>query len=354
MSRTKRLLLRRVALASVALAVAVAAAGAWLWLTLPDPSPLARENPRTTALIEQRRAEARTAKRPFRPRQIWIPADRIPPVLVQAVLLSEDANFFGHEGIDWAAMRDAAEHDLKVGRFARGASTLTQQLAKNLWLGTEKSLWRKAKEAVLAAKLERALSKRRILALYLNVVELDDGVFGFEAGARHHLGTSAAALTPAQAVVLASMLPAPRRVDLARPSSWLRSRSRRLLDRMRDHRRLTAAEHQRASAELERILAGPMPTDDAAEPPPEEDEAGAAVDAPRDVKLVSAPGANLERDADRDRDADADRDLEPEPEPEPDLAPAPELAPAAAQNGGDVTGGQSATVPNEQAAPPHE
>jgi monofunctional glycosyltransferase len=258
------------AIAALLLALAAAAAAAGLWLALPDPTPLARENPRTTALIEQRRAEARTGRRPFRPRQAWIPLDRISPDLVKAVLISEDANFFGHEGIDWEAIRDAAEHDLKVGRFARGASTLTQQLARNLWLGTEKSLWRKVKEAVLAAKLERALSKKRILALYLNVVEMGEGVFGVEAGARDRFGTSAAALSPAQAVVLASLLPAPRRVDLGRPTSWLKARSRRLLDRMRDHGRLTPDEHRSASAQLERILAGPTPGDDREEPPEEE------------------------------------------------------------------------------------
>jgi monofunctional glycosyltransferase len=177
------------------------------------------------------------------------------------------------------AVRDAAEHDLRVGRFARGASTITQQLAKNLWLGTRKSLWRKVEEAVLAAKLERTLSKRRILALYLNVVELDDGVFGAEAGARHRFGTSAADLSAAQAAVLASLLPAPRRVDLAHPSSWLKSRSRRLLDRMLAAGRVSAEEHLRASAELERILAGPVPTDDREEPP--EDEAATVAAAPR-------------------------------------------------------------------------
>jgi monofunctional biosynthetic peptidoglycan transglycosylase len=263
-------LLRRLALAAVALAAVAAAGFAALWAALPDAAPLARENPRTTALIDQRRAEARERRRPFRPRQSWVGAERISPRLVQAVLLSEDANFFGHEGIDWVAVRDAAEHDLKVGRFARGASTITQQLAKNLWLGTRKSLWRKAEEAVLAAKLERGVSKRRILTLYLNVVELDDGVFGAEAGARQRFGTSAADLSTAQAVVLASMLPAPRRADLSHPSTWLRSRSRRLLDRMLAARRIGAEEHLRASAELERILAGPRPEDDGEEPPEEE------------------------------------------------------------------------------------
>jgi monofunctional glycosyltransferase len=259
--------------AGLALALTAACTAAWLWRTLPDPAGLARENPRTTALIEQRRAEARAARRPFRPRQAWIPLEQISPTLVKAVLASEDANFFGHDGLDWEAIRDAAEHDLKVGRFARGASTVTQQLARNLWLGTEKSLWRKAKEAVLAAKLERALSKKRILALYLNVVEMGDGVFGVEAGARERFGTSAAALSPAQAVVLASILPAPRRVDLERPSSWIKARSRRLLDRLRDHGRLTADEHRSASAGLERILAGPAPRDDREEPPEEEQAA---------------------------------------------------------------------------------
>jgi monofunctional biosynthetic peptidoglycan transglycosylase len=287
-SRTSRTL-RRAALAALALALAAAAALGGLWGTLPDPSPLARENPRTTALIEQRRAEARRKRQPFHVRQTWIGLDRVSPRLVKAVLLSEDANFFGHDGIDWEAVRDAAQHDLRAGRFARGASTLTQQLAKNLWLGTEKTLWRKAKEAVLAAKLERAVSKKRILALYLNVVEMDDEVFGVEAGARHRFGVGAAELTLAQAVVLASTLPAPRRVDLARPSSWLAARARRLLDRMRDVGRVGAEEHLLASAELERILAGPRPADDRAEPP--DDEAEARAEAPPPAAATAPPTA---------------------------------------------------------------
>jgi monofunctional biosynthetic peptidoglycan transglycosylase len=271
-ARVSRRRLLRIAFALLSVVAAAAAiALAALSIALPDPTPLARENPRTTALIERRRAEAAAKRRPFRPRQSWIPLERVSPRLVQAVLLSEDANFFGHDGIDWEAVRDAAEHDLRAGRFARGASTITQQLAKNLWFGTEKSLVRKAKEAVLAAKLERALSKRRILALYLNVAEWDDGVFGVEAGARARFGVSADSLTTAQAIVMASMLPAPRKADLENPSSWLKRRSRRLLDRMRSAGRVTAEEHLHASAELERILAGPAPADDGDEPP--EDDA---------------------------------------------------------------------------------
>ena len=180
-----------------------------LWLLLPDPAEWRARNPPTTALIDQRKAEAAQARRRYRPQQAWVPLERISRRLVTAVVASEDATFFGHRGFDWDALQAAARHDLARGRFARGASTITQQLAKNLYLGTEKSLLRKAKEAVLAAKLERALDKRRILTLYLNVAEWGDGTFGVEAGARRHLGAGAGALSTAQAVLLASMLPAP-------------------------------------------------------------------------------------------------------------------------------------------------
>jgi monofunctional biosynthetic peptidoglycan transglycosylase len=275
-----------------------------LWVTLPDPAPLARENPKTTALIEQRKAEAQEKKRRLRVQQSWVGLDRVSRRLVEAVVMSEDARFFGHDGLDWAAMRDAARHDLAQGSFARGASTITQQLAKNLWFGTSKSLWRKVKEAVAASKIEHALPKRRVLALYLNVAEWGDGVFGIEAGARHRFGVSASQLTTAQAVVMASMLPAPRRVDLAHPSRWLLGRAHRLLDRMRDEGALPNDEHLRASAELERILAGPAPSGDTGseEPPEENGDEGAAPAPEREVPVASpepaapppAPGADGE------------------------------------------------------------
>jgi monofunctional biosynthetic peptidoglycan transglycosylase len=263
----------RAALALAGLCALGAAGFALLWVALPDPGPLARTNPSTTALVEQRKAEAKARRRTLRPWRSWVPLERIPRHVADAVVLSEDARFYGHEGIDWEATRDAAEHDLSQGHFARGASTITQQLAKNLWLGTEKSLWRKGKEAVLAMKLERACSKRRILALYLNVVELGDGVFGMEAGARARFGVSAPDLSVAQGVVLASLLPAPRRVNLDHPSTWIKRRSRRLLERMWGAGRLTEEAHEEAKAELERILAGTAPEKDVDEPPPDEDDA---------------------------------------------------------------------------------
>ena len=301
-----------------------------LWITLPDPAPLAREFPRTTALIDQRKAEAKEKRRPLRVRQSCVGLDRVSRRLVEAVLMSEDARFFGHDGFDWTAMRDAAKRDLAQGSFARGASTITQQLAKNLWFGTNKSLWRKLKEAVAASKLEHSLSKRRLLTLYLDVAEWGDGVFGIEAGARSRFGVPASQLTTAQAVVMASMLPAPRRVDLARPSRWLRARSHRLLDRMRDEGAIGNEEHLRASAELERILAGPAPADDRGGEEPPEDEGPAAADAQAEV-AGSPASATKPPPADSGAAGDghgaaadaAPEDLEPEPPVGPWGPPAP-------------------------------
>jgi monofunctional biosynthetic peptidoglycan transglycosylase len=336
----RRTLLRRslplAALVLGLLAVAVVA----LWITLPDPASLARTNPRTTAVIEQRRAEARARGRTLRVRQAWVGLDRISPRMLDAVILSEDANFFGHEGIDWDAVRLAAEHDLKKGGFARGASTITQQLAKNLWLGTEKHLVRKVKEAILAAKLERALSKRRILALYLNVAETGEGVFGVEAGARARFGTSAAALTAAQAAVLASLLPAPRRVDLSHPTTWLKRRARRLLDRMHGAGRLSADEHRRASTELERLLAGPRPADDSGdEEPPADDEPAVAE---RPAPAVQLETAALEREtlAPSTEPTSGPEAIPTPPASDPTSAPAPDPAPTSGPGDPDLgTGG---------------
>ncbi len=160
-------------------------------------------------------------------------------------MLAEDAAFFGHGGFDWREIRGAAEQNLKAGRTVRGASTITQQLAKNLYLGTERTYGRKLREAVLALKLERALSKRRILALYLNAVEWGPGIFGAEAAARHWFGLPASALDAAQAAALAAMLPAPRRAKLAPAPPWLARRARKVLGLMRQAGKLDDDEYVR-------------------------------------------------------------------------------------------------------------
>jgi monofunctional biosynthetic peptidoglycan transglycosylase len=296
---------RRVLLALGALPAAAALVLGALAVATPSAGALLRQDPRTTELLEQRRAEARAAGRPVRPRMQIVPLDRLSPRLVEAVLLAEDASFWVHRGFDWRELRLAAGAALSRGRLGRGASTVTQQLAKNLWLGTDRSLWRKAREAVLAWKLERALPKRRILALYLGVAEWGDGVFGAEEAARHWFGMPARDLDLARSALLASMLPAPRRAELPRAPRWLAGRARRLLDRMREVGRIGDEEHARAAAELERLLAG---------------ERG-------------DPGRELDRDLDPDFDVDLGEapspSLDPSPSPsgEEDVPPRPTAPP---------------------------
>jgi monofunctional biosynthetic peptidoglycan transglycosylase len=341
----------RLAQALLLLAGAAAVGLGVLWLALPDPRGLATRNPATTALIEQRRAEAFRAKRPYRPQQVWVPLERISPRLVEAVVAAEDATFREHGGFDWSELRQAALHDLRRGRFARGASTITQQLAKNLYLGTEKSLLRKVKEALLTVKLERALDKRRILTLYLNVAEWGDGTFGAEAGARRHLRTSAAGLGPAEAVLLASMLPAPRRVDLGQPSAWLRARSTHLLERLHAEHQLADEEYRSASGDLARLLGGPAPVDEEAETPEEEPVAGhapAPAPAPPGPPPSEAPGSPTTGQPEAPAPAPAD---DPRAPVEGGAAVAPS-GPPAPQGAG--TGGQSDGTPPAQAPPPQE
>ena len=177
--------------------------------------------------MRQREAEARARKRKPRTLQASVPLSRVSRFLIQAVVASEDQKFFGHEGIDWQAIRESAEANVKKGRAARGGSTISQQLAKNLYFGTEKSLLRKLREAVVARWLEDDLSKVRILALYLNLIEWGDGIYGCEAAARSWFGKSCADLSVDEAAGLAGMIPNPRRINpQASPARYERAKKR--------------------------------------------------------------------------------------------------------------------------------
>lgn len=179
---------------------------AWTW---PDVAALARQNPRTTAFIEHYRREQRAAGREARVAWTWTPYERISPHVKRAVLVAEDINFFAHRGFDVGEIRLALREALEEGEAPRGASTITQQLAKNLWLSPSRNPVRKLREALLTWQLERALGKRRILELYLNVVELGPGVYGIEAASRRHFGKPAADLDEDEAAQLAGGLPNP-------------------------------------------------------------------------------------------------------------------------------------------------
>ncbi len=225
--RTKGRWLRRLAGVLVLLAAAFAAL-VWPALTA-DVDRLATKWPDTLA--------------PDRRPSTWTPLDRIDPKLRWAVIASEDANFWRHEGIDWDATVAAAKKNLDQGRYAVGGSTITQQLAKNLFLTRQKTLVRKLREAVLAWRLERALSKRRILELYLNVAEWGEDVYGAEAAARHILGHSAARMTWGEAATLAAILPSPtNKLDPDRAPGRVRRRRAVVLNHLFRASRLSYGE----------------------------------------------------------------------------------------------------------------
>lgn len=165
-------------------------------------------------------------------RQQWVPYERISVNLKRAVVAAEDARFLDHEGFDWEMIQKAMERNEKRGRIVAGASTISQQLAKNLFLSGERSWLRKGEEAIITWMLEDLLSKRRILELYLNVAEWGDGVFGAEAAARYHFGVPASALTAEQAAWLAVVLPSPRRYQRGRLTPYLAGRVDTILNRM--------------------------------------------------------------------------------------------------------------------------
>ena len=193
----------------VVVLLAGAAWFAWQAWTWPDVAALASRPPATTAFIERWRATQRATGRNDRIERTWVPYARISPNLKRAVLVAEDVNFFSHTGFDLGEIRQAIGTAIDEGVAPRGASTITQQLAKNLWLSPSRNPLRKVKEAILTWQLERKLGKLRILELYLNVVEFGPGVWGAEAAARHYFARPAAELDEDEAARLAASLPSP-------------------------------------------------------------------------------------------------------------------------------------------------
>jgi monofunctional glycosyltransferase len=201
--------MKRILLKSLFL-TAVVASLAYFYATLPDVKALKTKNPKSTALMELRDQEYREKGSKISRQQIWIPYGAISEYLKKAVLISEDASFFSHTGVDAKELQEALKKDWETGSFARGGSTITMQLAKNLYLNPSKNPWRKAKEIVIAWQLEQALSKRRIFEIYLNVVEWGPNIYGAEAATRHYFAKPAAKLDILEAATLAALLPSPR------------------------------------------------------------------------------------------------------------------------------------------------
>lgn len=188
--------------------------------------------PGTTSFMDQRLTTLREKKPDFELKHQWQPYERISVHLKRAVVAAEDDKFIDHEGFDWEGIQKAMEKNERKGRIVAGGSTISQQLAKNLFLSASKTPWRKAQEAVITLMLETLWDKRRILEVYLNVVEWGDGVFGAEAAAKRYFGGTAARLGPEQAARLAVMLPAPRRFEKNPYSAYLNGRTQLILGRM--------------------------------------------------------------------------------------------------------------------------
>ncbi len=256
------------------LALAVPAACiAWIVFTilsLPSVTPLS--SPRVSMVITVKDWSKRDHPFVVGPRNpYWTPYGAVPAALKKAVVASEDANFYTHEGVDYEAMKEAIRTDLERGRFVRGGSTITQQLAKNLFLTRQKTIVRKVKELILARRLEETLSKRRILELYLNVVELGPMVYGVGHAARYYFGKPVSDLTLRECAMLASMLPGPKVYNPYRKMERVMRRSDRILRRMASAHMITPEEYRVALSEVPNLAGLARKVENTlATPPPEE------------------------------------------------------------------------------------
>lgn len=232
-----------------------------LWL--PDTAWLKKVNPHTTAYIRLRERQAAAKGQRHHKRMVWAPWNRISEHLKNAVLTAEDDAFYRHGGVDWNAVRAAALRNWEERRLGFGASTITQQVARNLFLSPSKNPLRKLKELLITWKLERELSKQRILELYLNIAEWGKGLYGCEAAARAYFEKSCADLDAEEAVALAVVLPNPRRWRPVGESRYVARNSRRVLARMRASGMLT----DRADARAERYEREPLQAVDPPGPP---------------------------------------------------------------------------------------
>jgi len=192
----------------------------------PDISKLKKENPKKSAFMQYREEEWAREGKKYTIQQIWVPYAAVSPYLIKAVLIGEDDKFWQHEGFDYEAMQKALEKDIKAKKFKLGGSTISQQLAKNLYLSPSKNPIRKIREAIITWRMERTLPKKRLLELYLNVAEWGDrGIFGIEAASRHYYGKSSSQLGPEEASRLAAVLPNPRKFNPLGSSRYVVNRS---------------------------------------------------------------------------------------------------------------------------------
>ncbi len=226
----------------------------YIFFSVPDVRELKKKNPPTTAFIEYRKREAERRGEIFRVRHRWIPLKQVPKLLQRTIIVSEDASFWMHNGIDWHELNQAVRDSWKEHKFVRGASTITQQTAKNLYLSPQKSLYRKLKEFFIARAMEVHLSKSRILELYLNCIEFGDGIFGIGSASSYYFGKSPSRLTVSEMVRLAAIIPSPLQLDPTQPSTELKWRSNTILQRLFTYNFIDQYQYNQAKEELKNFF----------------------------------------------------------------------------------------------------
>ncbi|MBW3672085.1 MAG: monofunctional biosynthetic peptidoglycan transglycosylase [Acidobacteria bacterium] len=247
-------------------------------ITFPRVGKLKTENPESTAFMERRQKELRREGKSDELSQTWVSYERISPHLRSAVIVSEDSRFYDHEGVDTAELEKILREAWETKELGRGGSTITQQLAKNLYLSPSRTPWRKLEEIVIAWRMEKVLGKKRILELYLNLVEFGETVYGAEAAARHYFGKSAASLSPAEAALLAGSLPNPRKMNPGNPGPYLSSRRDIILSRMR-----------RWGYMAERSVSSTPAPEEQSSPPPSEEPPDETETSTDDESIVDEP-----------------------------------------------------------------
>jgi len=215
-----------------------------IYLSLPDVADLMTNNPRTSALMVQRFREAKNSRQDLVIRQQWVSFDEIPKLLRDTIRVTEDAAFFEHQGVDLAELKAAFKKNWQQGKYVRGASTITQQLAKNIYLSTDKSVIRKIKEYLIARRLENRLGKKRIFELYLNVIEFGPGIFGVQAAANFFFDKNVSGLNLEEMVRLTAVIPKPLKETPTGNSSWINWKAGWILDTLLRYKYINQFEYQ--------------------------------------------------------------------------------------------------------------
>lgn len=216
----------------------------YVHLGLPDVQVLKTHNPKETSLMKMRIKQAQIEGKTLEIRQNWVPFERIPDLFKNAVRITEDSAFYWHKGIDFDELKESIKKNIREKRLARGGSTITQQLAKNLYLSTEKSFVRKIREYLIARRLEKSLSKDRIFELYLNVIEFGSGIFGVQAASQHYFKRDVSELNAEQIIRLTAIIPRPLITNPAGMSSWLEWKCLWILDKLKVYKYIDAEKYE--------------------------------------------------------------------------------------------------------------